>query len=227
MAYRAALLNFSKGEISKELEARFDLSIYSAALRRANNVRILRTGGITKRMGTRFVAEAAGDTARLIPFQFSDEQAYVLEHGQAYMRPLASGGVVLETALNVTAITKAANAKITVPNHGYSVGDVVWFTDIEGMTDINGRFLTVVSVQDDDNFTVDYNSVGQPNFTGSGPGGTTNTDPPPPPPPPPTVPPPAPPPPPPETSGGGTSGETPSDVIRIPPGYEGGPIREP
>jgi len=209
MAYRAALVNFTKGEISTEAEARFDISIYNAALRRARNITIMRTGGVTKRMGTRFVAEALSNPSRLIPFQFSDEQAYALEHGQAYMRPLALGGVVLEEALAVQSITKAAQAVVTVPYHGYQVGDYVWFSLIEGMTEINGLYLEVVAVGDANTFTVDFNSTNAGTFTGSG-GGQTNTAPPAPPPTPPTVTPPADPvDPPPTTIGGGGSSGTP------------------
>lgn len=206
MAYRHALLNFSKGEIAPELEARFDTSAYQAGLRRARNVRIRRTGGVMKRMGTRFVAECLSTTAvRLIPFQFSDSQAYALEFGQGYMRPAALGGVVLEEDLAVTAITKDVNAKVTVAFHGYSVGDQVYFSDIEGMSEINDRFLTVVSVLDANNFRVDFNSQNAGTFTGSG-GGTVRTGTPAPPPPPPPVPPPPPPPEPPEVGGGGGGG---------------------
>lgn len=206
MAYRAALLNFSKGEISPELQARFDISIYSAALRQARNVKIGRTGGVAKRMGTRFVAECLSATAvRLIPFQFSDEQAYALEHGQAYMRPLALGGAVLEEELLVTAITKEAQAKITAAYHDYQIGDQVYLSAIEGMTEINDRFLTVVGLVDQDNFRVNFDSSAAGTFTGSG-GGTARVGAPPAPPPPPPVPPPSPPPPSPPVGGGGGGG---------------------
>lgn len=188
MAYRAALLNFSKGEIAPELEARFDVSIYNAALRRARNVRVRRQGGVSKRMGTRFVAECLSTTAvRLVPFQFSDEQAYALELGQAYMRPAALGGVVLEEGLLVTAITKASNAQITVAYHDLAVGDQGYLIGIEGMVEINDRFLTVLTVVDDNNFTVDFDSTNAGTFTGSG-GGTARVGAPPAPPAPPTVP---------------------------------------
>lgn len=188
MPFRIALCNFSKGEIAPEIEARFDVSIYNAALRRARNVKVRRTGGIAKRMGTRFVAEALStDEVRLVPFQFSDEQAYALELGQAYMRPAALGGVVLEEGLRVTAITKAANAQITCAYHDYAVGDQVMLKGILGMTEINDRFLTVVSVIDESNFTVDVNSLAFSDFTDSG-GGTVRVGTPPPPPPPPPVP---------------------------------------
>lgn len=166
--YRAALLNFTKGEISPELEARFDLDAYQAGLRRARNVKIRRTGGVSKRMGTRFVAECLSDEARLLPFQFSDEQGYALEFGQAYMRPLALGGAVLEEGLEITAITKAANAKITAALHGYTVGQQVYLKSNDpltfGMIEILDRWLTVVSVIDADNFTVDYDSTGASTF---------------------------------------------------------------
>lgn len=196
MAYRAALLNFSKGEIAPELEGRFDLSAYQVGLRRARNVKIRRTGGVSKRMGTRFVSEALSSTARLFPFQFSDEQGYALEFGQAYMRPLALGGAVLEEGLKVTAITKAVQAKITSAFHGYAVDDQVYLLSNDptafGMHEILDRWLTIVSVQDANNFTVDINST---SFTAFGSDtGTVRVGAPPAPPPDPPVPPPATPP---------------------------------
>jgi hypothetical protein len=203
MSYRAALLNFSKGAISPELESRFDLPMYQAGLRRAVNVKIKRTGGVSKRMGTRFVAEALSTSARLIPFQFSDNQAYALEFGQAYMRPLALGGAVLEDELQVIAITKATNANLTIHYHGYSVGDQVYLTGVTGMVEINDRWLTVLSVPDVHNFTVDFNSTMAGTFTGSG-GGVDRTSAATAPDPAPTIPPPLPAPtPPPVTAGGG------------------------
>lgn len=206
MSYRAGLMNFSKGEITPELESRFDTSAYQAGLRRATNVRVRRIGGISKRMGTRFVAECLSTTSvRLIPFQFSDDQAYALEFGQAYMRPAALGGVVLEEGLLVTAITKAANAKITAAYHGYSVGDQVYLQNITGMVEINDRFLTVATVPDANNFAVDFDSTNAGTFTGSG-GGTARAGAPPAPPPPPPVPAPLPDPTPPDLGSGSGGG---------------------
>jgi hypothetical protein len=220
MAYRTAATNFTKGQISPEAEARFDLPIYNAAVRTATNVKVQRTGGLKKRMGTRFVAEALSPSSRLIPFQFSDDQAYALEFAQAQMRPFALGGAVLETGLKVTAITKAANAKITAAFHGYSVGDPVYLNDILGMVEINDRFLTVQSVVDANNFTVNFDSTNASTFTGDT-GGVVNSAPPPPPPPPPSVPPPTTDPAPPTVggssggsySGGGSTASDPSDGI--------------
>jgi hypothetical protein len=205
MAYRAATANFTKGEISPSAEARFDIAVYGAAVRRALNVQVQRTGGLKKRMGTRFVAEALGSTSDLIPFQFSDDQAYVLEFGQAVMRPFALGGAVLEIGLKITAITKATTAQITAAFHGYAVGDQIYLSSVTGMVEINDRFLTVLTVPDANNFTVNFDSTNASTFTGDT-GGTVNSAPPAPPPPPPPVPPPPPPPPAPVTGGGSGGG---------------------
>lgn len=204
MAFRAAQLNFSKGEISDELLGRFDVSSYSAGLKRARNVIILKYGGVTKRPGTRIVAEcyAGSDGMRLLPFQYSLDQAYALEMGQGYMRPAALGGMVLHEELAITAITNAVNAKVTVAFHGYAVGDQVYFLGVEGMTEINGRVLTVESVVDENNFTVDADSSAWGVFTAAT-GGATRTEAPEPTAPPPTVPPVVPPPSPPPVYGGG------------------------
>jgi hypothetical protein len=223
--YRAALLNFSKGEITPELESRFDLQAYQAGLRRARNVKIRRTGGVSKRMGTRFVTECLSNTARLIPFQFSDEQGYALEHGQAYMRPLALGGAVLEDDLKVTAITKAANAQITAAFHGYSVGDQVYLSSDDpatfGMHEILDRWLTVETVVDVDNFTVDIDST---NFTNFGADvGTVRVGPPAAPPAPPAVPAPYVRPPRPRVGSGSSGGYTPDPDPTRPPRWDGEP----
>jgi hypothetical protein len=208
--YRFAASNFTKGEISPEAEARFDIPVYNAAVRRALNVKVQRTGGLKKRMGTRFVAEALSSSSLLIPFQFSDSQAYALEMAQALMRPFALGGAVLETGLKITAITKATNAKITCAYHGLKVGDQVYLSGIQGMTQMNDRFANVLTAPTFDTFTINVNSTAFSSFTGDT-GGQINAAPPPPPPPPPTVPTPAPTPTPPpagSASGGGYVGGT-------------------
>src|SRR3569623_909147 len=57
MALRTAQPNFSKGVISDELVARSDVAAYASGRKRAENVIILKYGGVTKRPGTRLVAE--------------------------------------------------------------------------------------------------------------------------------------------------------------------------
>lgn len=204
MSFRTSQPNFSKGEISPELIARTDVAAYSAASEKARNVFIRKYGGYRKRMGTRYVAEAhdASQPVRLIPFQFSIDQAYALEFGQGYMRAAANGGMILEQRLTIEAVTLGATTTIRAAYHGNSVGDEVYFDGVLGTVELNGRMGRVVSVIDVNRFVVDIDSRGFSPFIGDS-GGATRPSPPAPPPPPPPVPEPTPEPPPPDTGGGG------------------------
>lgn len=98
MNFRAAQVNFSRGEIGPHLYGRFDVDAWQSGLKKARNVFVLKYGGVTKRPGMEFVAEVidAAHDNRLIPFQFSLTQAYALEFGHLYMSPCADGGRVLD-----------------------------------------------------------------------------------------------------------------------------------
>jgi hypothetical protein len=201
---RVGLLNFSKGELAPELHARHDVAAYSAGVKKARNVRIMKYGGLTKRPGTRFVIEARiggpESVNRLIPFQFSFEQAYALEMGQGYMRPAANGGMVLEEELAVVSIQNALNPIVNVQYHGYVVGDHLYFTGIAGMTELNNNaFWRVNAVIDQHNFQLEQSTVAFGVFTGNT-GGITRVGAPAAPPAPPVIPPVATPPPAPEVT---------------------------
>ena len=178
MGYRLAQPNFAKGEIAPDLYGRFDVDAYSTALRKARNVFVLKYGGLMKRPGTRYVAEVLDATkpVRLIPFQFSIEQAYALEMGQGYMRVAAAGGMVLNQELVITAITNEAQAKVTAAYHGYSVGNRVFLSGIAGDLgeELNYRMFSVVTVVDANNFRIGVDTSAMAAFSGAT-GGTTRT----------------------------------------------------
>lgn len=175
--FRLASVNFSKGELAPDLYGRFDVDAYQSALRRARNVMVLKYGGLTKRPGTRLVAEVLDDSepTRLIPFQFSLTQTYALELGQGYMRVASAGGLVLNEELAITAISSAVAAQVTAAYHGYSAGQQVYLSGVDGALGelLNNRFWTVQAVVDADNFTIDANTTGLA-FTGAE-GGITRT----------------------------------------------------
>lgn len=204
--FRSSQPNFSKGELAPHLYGRFDVDAYQSAVRRARNVMVLKYGGLTKRPGTHLVSEVlnSSEPNRLLPFQFSLTQTYALEMGQGYMSPCANGGRLIETELAVTGVTRAAHAKITAAFHGYSAGNRVFLSGIAGEIGalLNGRTWTVVSVVDDNNFTIDADTTGLVAFT-TATGGETRTALPDPDPVPPTVPDPVPPPDPPVIIPGG------------------------
>ncbi|EJU14926.1 hypothetical protein LH128_01082 [Sphingomonas sp. LH128] len=205
--FRSAQPNFSKGELAPHLHGRFDVDAYTSAVKRARNVMVLKYGGLTKRPGTHLVAEVLDYSKpnRLLPFQFSLTQTYALEMGHGYMSPCAFGGRLIETELTVTAITNAAQARISAAFHGYAVGNRVFLTGIAGALGdfLNGRVWTVTSVIDAGNFTIDANTTGLAAFT-TAEGGITRTEAPDPDPVDPVVPPVVPPPTPPVIAPGGS-----------------------
>ena len=220
-----AFPNFSKGELAPVLYGRQDISPYSAAVRKARNMLIIKQGGLTMRPGFLFISEVydQDSAVRLLPFQFDDgksSQNYALEMGQAYMRPMLDGGMVLEELLTVTGITNANPARVTIPFHGYEIGDDWAVSGILGMPEINDRIFRITTIVDANTFEIDADSTGWGTFTGDSPGGITRVAPPDPQPAPPVVPPVVPPPPPPPVVGGG--GGTGSGG-----GSGGGGVREP
>lgn len=184
--------NFTKGEVSPELQARIDTASYTASAKKVRNFIIQRYGGLSLRPGFKLVAEVDDVTknVRYIPFQFNLDQSYVMALEDQRMRLLASGGMVAEDNQLITAITKAANAQVTAAYHAFVVGDRIFFSGVTGMTELNGRSGLVVSVVDANNFTININTTAYSTFVSSD--GTAHAAPPAAPPTPPT-PPPAPP----------------------------------
>lgn len=88
--------NFTAGEWSPRLEGRVDLSKYFNACKTLQNMIIFPHGGVTKRPGFYYVNEVKDSSkqVRLVPFEFSITQAYVLEFGDAYFRVYYDHGYV-------------------------------------------------------------------------------------------------------------------------------------
>lgn len=91
-----AQATFSRGELSPELRSRVDLEFFRAGLAECKNFITLKRGGIRRRGGTKYIASVKthADGARLVPFQFSTVQAYILEFGDRYFRVYTSAGRV-------------------------------------------------------------------------------------------------------------------------------------
>lgn len=89
--------NFTAGEISPRLKGQVDFEKYYETAETLKNIIITTHGGAFRRTGTRFVAEVktSSKKVRLIRFEFSITQAYILEFGNLYMRVYKSQGQVL------------------------------------------------------------------------------------------------------------------------------------
>lgn len=71
----------------------------------------------------------------------------------------------LLSSKEITAITKATNAKITCPGHGFTNGTKLYLDNILGMTQLNHMVVTVVSVIDANTFTINVNTLSYSTFT--------------------------------------------------------------
>ncbi len=139
--------NFKSGEISPRLEGRIDLQKYNEAAQTLDNMLVFPSGGATRRPGTYFAGRSKdGGKVRLINFEFSDEQAYVLEFGANYIRFFKDGGILTEATTNITGATSANPVVITANSHGLSNDDRVFISSVGGMTEINNLEFTVANV---------------------------------------------------------------------------------
>ncbi len=208
--------NFTRGIFSPVVQSRRDVDAWTAGAKRLTNVFLLKHGGVRKRPGTLFVYKLPedDDDVRLLPFTYSPGQSYVLTMGQATMKPIALGGAVLSEGFGITAITKANPGVVTAPYHGLATGDEVFLSGIEGMTELNGRTVTV-TVTGTNTFSIGVDTTGYGTFTSDD--GIVRPTPPTPAPTPPPVPTPTPTPTPPATTppggGGGGGGFNPDVVI--------------
>ena len=140
----AQLTNFTGGELSPRLDGRNDLTKYASGCKTLENFVVYPHGAAARRPGTTFVAEVANSAnkTRLIPFEFSTTQTYMLEFSNLKMRVYKDRGSVLEGDKSISAITKANPAVVTATGHGYSNGDEVVISGVVGMTEVNSkRFL--------------------------------------------------------------------------------------
>ena len=138
------LTNFTGGELSPRLDGRTDLTKYTSGCATLENLIVYPHGAAARRPGTTFVAEVANSAnkTRLIPFEFSTTQTYMLEFSNLKMRVFKDSGAVLEGDKTISAITKANPAVVTANSHGYENGDEIVITAVGGMTEVNGkRFL--------------------------------------------------------------------------------------
>ena len=92
-----ALTSFVSGEFSPKMDGRTDFEKYSSGAKTLENFLIHPQGAATRRVGTQFIAEVKSSAAktRLIPFEFSTTQTYILEFGNNYIRFFKDKGQIL------------------------------------------------------------------------------------------------------------------------------------
>ncbi len=120
-------LSFAGGELTPELHTRVDTYRYASGAKDITNCTVKRTGGVESRPGSQFLGEVKDSTksTRLVPFVFSDGDAYDIELGHLYLRFWKDDAIVASDATadtfttfeaTVTSLTKASPAALLVPS---------------------------------------------------------------------------------------------------------------
>ena len=121
--------NFSTGELDPLLRARVDLAAYQNALEEATNVVCQPQGGIRRRPGTKYISslpntstESAGNGTRLVEFEFSTSDSYMLCFTHNRMH-------VFKNKALITAINGGANDYLDTSALGLTgarLANIVW-----------------------------------------------------------------------------------------------------
>jgi hypothetical protein len=99
--------SFTGGEWSPSTYGRVDLAKYQTALKTCKNFIVRQYGGVSNRPGTTLVSEVkdSSKAVRIIPFEFSNIQTYILEFGHLYMRVHKDGATVYNGGNPVEIVT--------------------------------------------------------------------------------------------------------------------------
>lgn len=125
--------NFSTGELDPLLRSRVDLAQYNNALAKATNVVIQPQGGMRRRPGTKYMAElpnsstaSAANGVRLVPFEFSVDDSYMLcfTHNRMY---------VFKDGAQVTNINGGGTAYLTTTITGAMLTQLCWTQSADTM----------------------------------------------------------------------------------------------
>lgn len=128
MAYASPIqTSVNSGELSPRMVARVDFDRYRNGCSRGRNIVLLPTGGFTKAPGSRFVNAVKDETkvGRLLPFKFSQDDAYVIEMGENAAR------------------FYRRQARIDAANIGASITNGTFATNITGWTDASAAGASI------------------------------------------------------------------------------------
>ncbi len=121
--------NFSSGELDPLLRARVDLQAYNNALEEATNVVIQPQGGARRRPGTKYLislpnagSDSAANGVRLVPFEFSTSDSYMLCFTHNRMHVFKNKAQVLDINGGTLDYLSTSSVGLT----GARLGNITW-----------------------------------------------------------------------------------------------------
>lgn len=146
----APLFSFKSGVLSKKLLGRQDLSILKSGLLQGHNFITQVQGPQEFRAGFNYVRNSRHNLpAQLWQFIFNDDQAFVLEFTDYFLRFYTLGSIITETAKVITALTAANPGVFTSVGHGFVTGDEIFLDTLVGPSILNGQYYYVVRLTAD------------------------------------------------------------------------------
>lgn len=100
--------NFNSGELSEKAQARVKIARYENGCDKTENGIILPVGGFTRRPGWRYAKETKDSATKdsvLIPYDAGDDETFMLEFGDLYMRVFDAEGNPINSATGSNLIT--------------------------------------------------------------------------------------------------------------------------
>jgi len=144
-----AKTSFTGGEWSEDLAGRFDLPQYNMAVRSMVNWLVQPHGGVYTAPGTLMAAPVRhedGDQV-LFPFEFSADQTYAIEMGNAYLRFFTQHARIEANSVTITDVQDDGGGlvRISAVSHGFSDGEYVVISGVLGTHEANGDWVVTAS----------------------------------------------------------------------------------
>lgn len=143
-----AVVSFNGGEVGAMMSGRTDFDKYASSAYRMRRFIPTAQGPAKRCPGTKFVLQTRYPNKRvwLQRFEFAFDQAYVIEFGDQYCRFYTDRGVILESGLDISNITKADPGVLTYVGTDPANGDWMYINGVQGMSEVNGRYVKVTNL---------------------------------------------------------------------------------
>lgn len=141
--------SFNSGEFSPVFIGRSDYQKYKSGTTLMQRFLPMVQGGATRCPGFKYINQTkANGQVRLVPFVFSNGDAFVIEFGDLYCRFFRNRLPVLAATQPITSITQASQGVVTYSGADtFANGDEVFIDNsIVGMTALNNTWVVVDSV---------------------------------------------------------------------------------
>lgn len=173
MAFKKIKCSFNAGELSEYMAGRTDINKYHNGCSKLINATVLPHGGVVKRSGTKYIAKAP-NKCKLFPFEFSVDDALVLEFSELLIRFYKDGDRVYESDIEIASTTEDDPVLVTTDAaHGLADNEWIMIEDVDTATSLNDKIyqITVTGAGGVTKFTLQDTEGNDIDGTGIGVGG--------------------------------------------------------